>query len=154
MPVQSIDETAIIKSIEYEVRNYTYWNDQHKMLSIREKELLSRMYEVKAISHETFAQTSVVARRDHILVNWIMEKEELYEQLSLIETKKDFVDKLLEVMEEKDRNFIVKALVERKYYDTNDAVAMKLELTESGVRYKVDAILRKAMKKLLSKKED
>lgn len=154
MTIQAVDDIAIIKSIEYEVRNYKYWYYQHDILVKKIEELLSRLYDIKAVSYDKPMNTNDATRREHLLVEWIVVKDELYEQLNLIQLKKDFVDDILEKMEEEDRNFIYKALVERSYYDTNDSIAMRMGLTESGVRYKVDVILRKVMKTVLSRKED
>lgn len=153
MTLQTVDEIAIIKSIEYEVRNYRYWVDQHNRLIKKEEEILSKYYDIKAISYDKPADINTTSR-DHLLVEWIVVKDELYKQLNLIQLKKDFVDDILKEMEEEDRNFIFKTLVERSHYDTNDSIAMRMGLTESGVRYKVDVILRKVMKKILSRKEE
>lgn len=41
-----------------------------------------------------------------------------------------------------DRKFIRTALLERRSFDTNDAVAVRMGLSESGIRYKIDTIIR------------
>lgn len=151
--LQNIKDTAIIKSIEYEVRNYRYWDDRHKQLNIRQEELNNKMYTINAVSYDPPLSISDNDKRGHILIEWIDEKQELYKQLDRIKIKKDFVDSLLKEMDAKDRDFIFKVLVERRFYETNDTLAMRLGLTESGIRFKVDVILRKAFKRLLSKED-
>lgn len=154
MPTTKKNEILIVKSIETELRNYKYWENRKKVLFNKEQDLENRMYSVSAVSYDTPIGTSDAERRNRMLLNWITEKNELYNELYFITLKKDFVDQILEEMEDNDRNFIKVTLIDRRYYDTNDAIAMRLNLTESGVRYKIDNILRKTMKKFIGIKED
>lgn len=138
----------IVKSIEHEMRNYQYWK-LHKHQLYEKKEILdNKMYKVKGISYDT-VRTSSNINHDQMLIEYIKEKEDIQEKMDWIDEKHHFVDMFVSQLDSDDSKFIRIALLERRSYDTNDAVAVRLGLSESGIRYKIDTIIRNKVMKFL-----
>ena len=88
-----------------------------------------------------------------MLMRFITEKNEIEREIYIIKDKVDHVDELLEMLNEKDRTFIEAALIDRMPRETNDMIAVRLGISEAGLRYKVKAILKSCIRKKI-KKED
>jgi len=81
----------------------------------------------------------------------ITDKEKIEERLRFIQSKEDFVDEMMDMMPDDDRDFIMKSLIYRSAYDTNDSIGMKSSITESGVRYKINTIISRTFEEYLTK---
>lgn len=139
----------IVKSIEHEMRNYQYWKLQKLKLNEKKQMLDSKMYKVKGISYDTVRTTSTM-NHDQVLIEYIKEKEDIEEEIDRINNKNYFVDMFVSQLDPEDSRFIRTALLERRSFDTNDAVAVRLGLSESGIRYKIDTIIRNEVMKFLA----
>ncbi len=131
----------IIKSIEHEMRNYQYWKLHKHKLNEKLQLLDSKMYKVKGVSYDAVRSVSNI-NHDSILIEYIDQKEEIEKKIEWINEKLHFVDMFVSQLELGDRKFIRTALLERRSFDTNDAVAVRMGLSESGIRYKIDTIIR------------
>lgn len=140
----------IVKSIEHEMRNYQYWKLCKHRLYERIDILDSKMYKVSGISYNEVRIASSFSH-DHKLIKYINKKEEFQKMIEWIDTKNKFVDRFLLDLEEADNEFIRVALLDRRSYDTNESVAVRLGLTESGIRYKIDTIIRNQVLKFINK---
>lgn len=151
--LDDFNSALIVKTIENEIRNYKFWIARSDHLDIEKARLDKEMYDVRAINYGTPTSRSK-NNREHKLISQITYKEEIQEEIDLIQAKKNLVEDLLKTMEEEDRKFIEKVLINRKYQDTNGSIAIRLNLTESGLRYKIDVILRQAIIKFIEEKEE
>lgn len=131
----------IIKSIEHEMRNYQYWKLHKHKLKEKLQLLDSKMYKVKGVSYDAVRSVSNI-NHDSILIEYINQKEEIEKKIEWINEKLHFVDMFVSQLDLEDRKFIRTALLERRSFDTNDAVAVRMGLSESGIRYKIDTIIR------------
>lgn len=143
----------IVKTIENEIRNYKFWQALCNHLDSEKAMLNKEMYDIRAVNYGIPTSKSMNSR-EHKLISQITYKEEIQEEIDLIKAKKNLVEDLLKTMEEEDRKFIEKVLINRKYQDTNGSIAIRLNLTESGLRYKIDVILRQAIIKFIEEKEE
>ena len=139
----------IVKSIEHELRNNQFWMLYKHRLEEKIQLLDEKMYKIRGISYDKVPTVSNI-NQDQKLIKYIEEKAEIEKMIEWINNKNYFTEKFLELLDTEDKAFIRTALLERRSYDTNDTVAVRLGLSESGIRYKIDTIIRKAVEKFLN----
>lgn len=145
----------IVKSYESELREYRYWSTYLIQLEDRLKLLNTKMYDISAVRYGESMGKKSTSNREHMLTRFIVEKNELEREIYIIKDKIEHVNDLLDQLNDKDRAFIESALINRMPRETNDMIATSLGITESGLRYKVKAILKSCIKKRIEiKKED
>lgn len=145
----------IVKSFESELREYRYWSTYLIQLKERLKLLNTRMYEISAVRYDKSLSKKNTSNREHMLTRFIVEKNEIEREIYIIKDKMEHVNDLLDLLSDRNRAFIESALINRMPRETNDMIATNLGITESGLRYKVKAILRSCIKERIKiKKED
>ena len=145
----SIDK--VVKSFENELREYRYWSTYLIQLEERLNLLNTRMYDISAVRFDKPPGKKGTSNREHMLMRFITEKNEIEREIYIIKDKVDHVDELLEMLNEKDRTFIEAALIDRMPRETNDMIAVRLGISEAGLRYKVKAILKSCIRKKIKK---
>lgn len=135
-----------INSIINEFRNYEYWQSQKKEICLKLDELEKQLYCARGISYDQIPQKNRNYDQESLLIELIERKSLLEQKIILINEKENFLYSMLHLMSEKDKLFIESALMYRSVYDTNGSIAMRYEITESGVRYKVNTIIKNAYK--------
>lgn len=143
--------TEILKSLVNEFLSYSYWQRQKSELEEDLAILEERMYELSGISFDGIPQKNRKQDQESRLIQLITDKEKLEERLRFIQSKEDFVKEMMDIMSENDQEFIMKSLIYRSAYDTNDSIGMKSSITESGVRYKINTIISKTFEEYLTK---
>ncbi len=144
----------ILKSIVNEFYNYIHWKKLKEEVK-QEVELINRqMYELSGITYDKIPQKNRIGDYESKLVQLITKKDILMQFINFIDIKVNFVDMMLLLMNEKDRTFIRKALIYRSVYDTNDTIAVRNDITESGVRYKINTIIKNTFDIYLNKKDE
>ena len=145
----------IVKSYESELREYRYWSIYLIQLEDRLKLLNTKMYDISAVRYGESMGKKSTSNREHMLTRFIMEKNELEREIYIIKDKVEHVNELLDQLNDEDRAFIESALINRMPRETNDMIATGMGITESGLRYKVKAILKSCIKERLEiTKED
>lgn len=143
--------TEILKSLVNEFLSYSYWQRQKSELEEDLAILEERMYELSGISYDGIPQKNRKQNQESRLIQLITDKEKIEERLRFIQSKEDFVDEMMDMMPDDDRDFIMKSLIYRSAYDTNDSIGMKSSITESGVRYKINTIISRTFEEYLTK---
>lgn len=143
--------TEILKSLVNEFLSYSYWQRQKSELEEDLAILEERMYELSGISYDGIPQKNRKQNQESRLIQLITDKEKIEECLRFIQSKEDFVKEMMDIMSENDQEFIMKSLIYRSAYDTNDSIGMKSSITESGVRYKINTIISRTFEEYLTK---
>ena len=143
--------TEILKSLVNEFLSYSYWQRQKSELEEDLAILEERMYELSGISYDGIPQKNRKQNQESRLIQLITDKEKIEERLRFIQSKEDFVDEMMDMMPDDDRDFIMKSLIYRSAYDTNDSIGMKSSITEFGVRYKINTIISRTFEEYLTK---
>lgn len=143
--------TEILKSLVNEFLSYSYWQRQKSELEEDLAILEERMYELSGISYDGIPQKNRKQNQESRLIQLITDKEKIEERLRFIQSKEDFVKEMMDIMSENDQEFIMKSLIYRSAYDTNDSIGMKSSITESGVRYKINTIISRTFEEYLTK---
>ena len=137
-------QNLILKSIINEFINYSPWKKQKEELCLEIEAIDRQLYEVRGINFDGIPQKNKNNDYESRLIELLTKKQKLLEQIDFIQCKEEFVNKLLSYMSIDDKEFIFKSLIYRSAYDTNDSIGTRNEITESGVRYKVNTIVKKA----------
>lgn len=143
----------IIQSYESELREYLFWDIYLEQLKEELHQLNERMYSISAIRYDQSSEKKHVIDRDQMLAAFITKKNALEREIQIIENKIYYVDELLESLDEDDRIFIEQALINRLPRETNDMIAVRLGITEGGLRYKIKKILKAYIKEEFKKEE-
>lgn len=149
MKTEAVINNEMLKSIINEFINYHYWQMQYVITREKMEKLNTRLYEVSGVSYDKIPQQNAGTDYETKILEIITRKNMLEEKLERIKRNEIFVNRMLELMDEDDCYFIKRALIQRRERDTNDSIAMKFEITESGVRYKINTIVKKTFLKYL-----
>lgn len=138
----------IVKSYETQLSLYRYRKYQLSQIQKHIHDLESTMYEVSSVAFDKMPGQHDADGYQRHLVSCITKKQELERRKRNIEKQIHNIELFLNSLNEEDRAFIDRTII-YKQNDTNERLAMRMELTEGGVRYKGKTIIRRYVREKL-----